>query len=296
MPDEQHKEWRNLTFAQREGKAPSPQSLRLEELSSNFRRRMWKTVEESISDSYYDGMHALKFLPGFWKRISFSYYFEILEIPHDEVYRNNPKDFRDDMREIILNGEYHEVLTVLEHMIRRPDIPKKLSASIKDIFQFAPYYIDDSQQPFCIIPTLTPETKEATQHAFDNIEKAGMAGAKEHLLKSSRMINEGAFPDAIRESIHAVEAVARNVTSKRDLSSALNSLHKAGKIKHPALISGIKSLYGYASDVPGVRHSDPSPDTKKSPVSINDAFLIFGICASLASYLANLDRMDESES
>ena len=58
----------------------------------------------------------------------------------------------------------------------------------------------------------------------------------------------------IRESIHAVESIARTMTGADTLAGALQKLE--GRVSvHPALKRGFQALYGYTSDEDGIRHA-----------------------------------------
>ena len=87
----------------------------------------------------------------------------------------------------------------------------------------------------------------------------------------------------LRESIHAVESVARKLDpDSTTLGPALNALAKRGTI-HPALRDGFSKLYGFTSDQEGVRHAlleGASPEVDEA-----DALYMFGACAAFVSYL-----------
>ena len=111
------------------------------------------------------------------------------------------------------------------------------------------------------LPTIVPRSSEesgaATQQAIETIEQSGPAGAKTHLHDAVEAINEQRYADAVRESIHAVESVARTIdpNAGKTLGPALTSLEKAGVLNHPSLRDGFKKIYGYTSDKQGIRHA-----------------------------------------
>lgn len=53
---------------------------------------------------------------------------------------------------------------------------------------------------------------------------------------------------------------------------------------HEALKRGIKQLYGFGSDEPGIRH--PLLDKRDAAVTEADAMLLLGVCAALVTFLA----------
>lgn len=130
----------------------------------------------------------------------------------------------------------------------------------------------------------------AIQNAVDTLKHHGLSSSATHLQGAVSHLNSGEFADAIADSIHAVESVLRVYDPKKSskLSTAIDWLQNQGIIKHKALAKAIKSLYGYTSDEEGVRHA--LIFEQKANVDMNDAMFMFGACASLASYLANICR------
>jgi hypothetical protein len=87
----------------------------------------------------------------------------------------------------------------------------------------------------------------------------------------------------VRESIHAVEAVAvRLAPDTSTLGAALKVLEKRDHL-HGGLKSAFEKLYGYSSDEAGVRHALVFSDEAK--VDEADALFMLGACASFVSYL-----------
>ena len=120
----------------------------------------------------------------------------------------------------------------------------------------------------------------------------GLAGAVSHLRQASESINQGDYPGAVRESIHAVESTARQTNPHaKTLEPALKSLEGAGGL-HPALKRAFSNLYGYTSDEQGIRHAlidNPQPN-----VGQDEAVFMLGACASFSSYLARKHRQQAS--
>ena len=88
-----------------------------------------------------------------------------------------------------------------------------------------------------------------------------------------------------RESIHAVESVARQIApDAKTLGEALQALKTRGLFNHPAVQPGISSLYGYTNDEQGIRHA--LLDKPAAEVGQDEALFMFGACAPFASYLS----------
>ena len=125
------------------------------------------------------------------------------------------------------------------------------------------------------------------------MKKGGVTGASVHLRLAAEHINMQQYAASVRDSIHAVESVARLIAPNNagKLSIALNSLEQTGLLKHAALKQAFSKLYGYTNDEQGIRH--PLLDKDSAEVGLDEAMFMFGACASFAAYLVNKRRQME---
>lgn len=275
-----------LTFSQREGKAPLPEPMRLEHVSKDFRNLVWLAIykiirEESVHDSSYrNGASMLDIVP--------DYIVRALSDPHDHI-NDKPSKHQKFLQEIILREGYDKVVTLVEFILRHNLCPKQLQKDLKNAFKEVPiaYTVQTVNGLPTIVPRSSEESGAATQQAIETIEQKGPAGAKTHLRDAAEAINERRYADAVRESIHAVESVARTIDPKasKTLRPALRSLEAGGVLKHPAFQEACIKLYKYTSDENGIRHA--LLDEGAADVDLDDAVFMFGACASFAAYLAN---------
>ena len=301
MTDEQSKEeWRKLTFAQREGKAPLPEPLQAGVLTRRFRNRVWCVIEISIihnsTNDHLNGSRFTKTAEGrFFKIFPYSCKFNVSDIPHDEIEITGPWRVRGWFRNLILEAESHEVLTIIEYMLRHSYMPKPLSDQIKDCFDDAPYIISCSSEPICIIPATSEEMKESVKRSLDNISQSKLTGSKSHLCNAAQELSNNNYAAAIRESIHAVEAAARQIDSKasKGLGAALDSLEKKGMLNHKALKDAFKKLYGYTNDEQGIRH--PLIEKNAANVGFDEAIFMYGACVSFIDYLVSKRRQRQEK-
>ncbi|MGQ0446262.1 MAG: hypothetical protein ACT4O2_14345, partial [Beijerinckiaceae bacterium] len=101
-------------------------------------------------------------------------------------------------------------------------------------------------------------------------------------------LTAGNYTSSIRESIHAVESVARTLAPSGKLSEALAKLEKSAVI-HGGLKKGFSSIYGYTSDEQGIRH--PLLDDSQAKVDEADALFMIGACAAFVSYMIHKVRL-----
>lgn len=134
----------------------------------------------------------------------------------------------------------------------------------------------------------TDEEVETLKRAFADLSAAGFNGARAHLREAAKRLTNGDWSDSIRESIHAVEAVAVLIEPKATtLGDALKLIEKKKTI-HPALKTGFQNIYGFTSDEKGIRHS--LLDKEASEVEEADALFMIGACAAFVSYLLSKAR------
>ena len=268
------------TFSQREGKAPLPEPMRLEHIPQKFRQLVWLFID---GEDHQDGLYFLDTI----NTIMRDYQFDILGTLHDEIVFWQWDDFR----KLITEGEYHEILTVIEFVLRHKDCSETLRKNLVSPFDDTPiaYFVEEINGVPTIMPRVSREAGEGTQQAVQSISAGGFEGAATHLRQAAEQINTGQYAKSIVDSIHAVESVAREIAPKesKTLGPALNSLSEAGLL-HPALKEGFKKIYGYTNDEQGIRH--PLVDRDSPDVGLDEAMFMFGACASFTAYLVSKHR------
>lgn len=305
MAHEHDDDFYKLTFSQREGKAPLPEPMRLEHVPQRFRQLVWQVIDGEIRESSY-GYYGPNYNYG-GDEVSFSieqhfgsivrsYKFDVLDTLHDEIEEYGPIESANFFKELITGGNYHKVLTLIEFVLRHQYCSKNLRKALIAVFDNAPvaYFVKKVTGCFTIMPRMSKESGEATQHAIQAIQNADMTGASTHLRQAAEHINAQQFADSIVDSIHAVESVARMIDpkAKRTLGPALDSLERA-KLLHPAIKEAFSKLYGYTSDEQGIRHALLNKDSPD--VDLDEAMFMFGACASFAAYLVNKQHKMQSQ-
>ena len=255
------------------------------ELSDALRREIWNKIRGLLRRSY-DPIRYPYFTEN-KKRFIERVLGKLWQKPEDEIdtrYETVMQDFK----KLILKSDFNVVLDLIESIANDSKYGAAFADHIRESFErcAAAYYLDMSRHPHQFIPHGNQAQGEATRKAFETISAGGMKGAETHLRQAAKHINAGQFADSVRDSMHAVESVARQIPPKsKTLGPALNALEKAGLIKHPALKEAFSKLYGYTSDEQGIRHAlleKDSPD-----VGLDEAMFMFGACASFAAYLVN---------
>lgn len=281
---------RNLNFSQANGYEEIPGPLKLEELPKEARTQIWNIfyiyLDESkyAIDSFLDVDDGTRFLGSPWDNI-----FKNVHIVHD----NQPIDEWSDkfqrvtirLRDRIETQPFNKVFDLVQFVMRHPECPFQFIDSMKKLFTISRLaYTIDKGPPPTILPAVTREEGEALLESLETLQIAGLNGGAEHLRKASACINQNDWAGSIRESIHAVESVARILDPKasENLGPALASINKHGSL-HPALKNAFNKLYGYTNKEEGIRHA--LLDESESDVGIDEAIFMLGACASFSSYL-----------
>ena len=290
---------RQLTFSQREGRVPLPKQVQLGQVPTKFRNVIWRHIDQAISALIYDAPFVTDLyveehvddIPA----IIWSYRFDIKLERHDRIPASRPNADISYSRELILEGDYHEVITFIEYILRHEKCSTELCKSL--IFAFdetlTPYFVTEIGGELTVVPRSSLESGETTAAAIETIDQHGMSGATTHLRKATKCMNEADYSGSVRESIHAVESVACTIDQRanKSLGPALDSLEKVGLLKHPALKEALKKLYGYTSDKRGIRHSEIGEGG--SNVDLDEAIFMLGACASFVAYLVSMQRKRE---
>ncbi len=273
----------NLSFSQAQGYEEVPETLKLEELNKRARTQIWNLLFSHMEQSTEVGMHN-RYISGTWR--------DILKSTH-ALYDNRALDdwnerfsaICSNLRNHIENDPFNLVFDRLQFILRVKNCPMQFIRGLKRVFAACglAYTIDESSPP-TIFPVATPEEGMALLESMQILCQAGLAGSSSHLRNAANNINQQDWAGGVRESIHAVESVARKIDPKasRALKPALKSIEIQGAL-HPALKEAFTSLYGYTSDQQGIRHA--LLDSPQAKVGADEAVFMLGACASFASYL-----------
>ena len=170
---------------------------------------------------------------------------------------------------------------LVEFFVRHPKCSDELRSELASAFVAtrAAYRIVDRQ----IVAIGTEEQAAAFERAVADAEANSAGAARKHLIAAGLALRNSDWAGSVRESIHAVEAMAlRLAPGTTTLGPALAALEKQGHL-HGGLKAAFGSLYGYSSDEEGVRHA--LVFRKEAEVDEADALFMLGVCASFVTYL-----------
>ena len=269
------------TFSQRHGLQEIPGPPQLEDISPQARNNLWgavwKQMEGTASHTGF-GTH----LGGPWLQVYADLHQRWFGQPLDE-FDSDLGRWQQLCRTVLLEAPYNVCFDFLEKLMRHPACPREFTTEAKEIFHYQlAYRIDTTSLP-TVIPAATRQEGDALLGALQDLERAGLGGAAKHLREAGQRIIGQDWPGSVRESIHAVESVAKRIApgNAGTLGKVLTVLEGKGGL-HGALKAGLSSLYGYTSDEPGVRHALLDDESK---VTQDEAIYMIGACAAFCSYL-----------
>lgn len=268
------------TFAVRNGLAPEPPQLKLGELSDEFRRLLYYALHKECTDRANLGASGRYFAPQL-KALTRDLHVRYYGRDPDE-YKNSPFQWAETFKNTIYRSSYDRLFSFVETVLRHPSCGPELREDVAAAFVDArsAYRVVDADT---VVATATDEQAAAFAAAMQSAGDAGAHAARSHLKAAGSALAAGNWVDSVRESIHAVESIARLAAPDcTKLSDALSALEQAGHL-HGGLRSAFAALYGYSSDERGIRHAKVFSDEAK--VDEADAVFLLGACASFVSYV-----------
>lgn len=267
-----------IPFSQRNGLTPVPPQLQIGEISADLRRLLFYYIDLEIEQATHYG-YDRSYFDGKWKRVAMD--FHVIFLKQDiSTYENSPYELKDLLEKLIKKAEISLIFDLIEFLIRHQGCSPQFKVDIANalIQSRAAYRIIGSQ----IIAIGTEQQAAAFEKALID-SSISSPGARQHLLAAGLALRSSDWPGSVRESIHAVEAVAVKLAPNAGtLGAALSALEKQGHL-HGSLKAAFGSLYGYSSDEEGVRHALVFKDAAQ--VDEADALFMLGACASFVSYL-----------
>lgn len=194
----------------------------------------------------------------------------------------------------ILEGEWFDALDVLERtskVLAQTDEERgeKSSGAFTDALndRFERYLVGYR----FIGNEVTPIDSSAEADSVDTAlaDTASIAGARHSLERAVELLADRQSPDypnSVKESISAVEAITKRITGESTLGAGLKKLQGAGLNIHPALKEGWLKIYGWTSDEDGVRHGS----IEAASIDQTMAKYMLVSCSAFVSYLIDEGR------
>jgi hypothetical protein len=280
----EYEERKRLTFEQAEGAEPLPSQLELKEVSRELRALLWGVFHRLLVDARE--RYPRDTLDEEFVQVLYDWHVGRCFRAADE-FKPSYEYWVEELKPLFLQGHYTKVFGFVEWVLRHEYKPHELEIDLTNALRKsrAAYAVFDGDT---IIPIGSDAERETLARAFADLAASEFHGARAHLRTAGSELTAGNYAASIRESIHAVEAMARVLEpGAQTLGPALSKLEKSVRI-HPALGKGFGSLYGFTSDEKGIRHA--LLDEPVAQVDETDALYMLGSCAAFVSYMMNKAR------
>jgi hypothetical protein len=271
---------RYVPFSQRTGLEPIPPQLELGEVSDELRRLLNYYITLEIDRESYSGDMSLVFRDK-WKRVATDLHVLFLGKSIDQ-FDLSVHETKKGLNLIVQRADIGKLFNLVEFLVRHPGCSDELKQELADSFATAraAYRVFDNKY---IVAIGTEEQAAAIERAIADAEANNATAARKQLIAAGVALRNSDWPGSVRESIHAVEAMAVRLAPGTDtLGAALAALERQGHL-HGSLKAAFNALYGYSNNEEGVRHALVFTD--ESQVDEADALFMLGACASFVSYL-----------
>lgn len=260
-------------FSERQGYVAPKTVIQTENLDAETRTALWNVLYTLQFRPYSSDGFALRESDEF----VLAYWIEYHE-PFDEITDTYSRDFAKTAQAIVMQRPLHEVFDFLEFCL--DNVYDALGDALNDTFEkfLVGYRVVNN----AIVPVTDDVEVDAIVSTLAELEP--FSGAKEHLQKALSLLanrQEPHYENVVKESISAVEAVARHLTGANTLGEALKKLQANNVPVHQALVDGWLKLYGYTSAEGGIRHGS----VKRGEVDEALATYFLVTCSSMVGYL-----------
>jgi DNA-binding transcriptional ArsR family regulator len=272
------------SFSERKGLKTVRQTIQTNGMTDELRNSLWNALHLAVWDSDDFMQDRYGNLPGI-ENFSIHLWFHYFKKPIDErpsfADHNRSSKILRIIREYFFAASWNEIYDFLEFVVAT------FEKSKSQLPKFLNRVLEEEMSAFRFIEgKLVEITGEQEREMLEQaLEDTRFAAVSSHLERALALLADRKNPDyrnSIKESISAVEAMARLVSGnpKATLGEALKALEKTGKI-HVALKDGFSKLYGYTNDASGIRHAmldEPN-------LSQDDAKYFLLSCTSFVNYL-----------
>lgn len=245
-----------FSFSQRMGHKPKTRDIQTKSMDEDLRNRLWNTSKFHIWDEIedYEQRNRTKVIPQITDLIWHDFFKRSVESkPNYPIIEIRNK--------FLSSFEWNEVYDFLEllfqidfHFLDHESFGNALNIVLQE--EFSAYRVNNG----IFVPITNPielEEIEEVSIMIANFPQYHSVGV--HMTSSIEKLSNKQNPDyrnSIKESISAVEALCRELTSENTLGKALSRLESKGVHINGEFKKGLEKLYGYTnSKDSGIRHA-----------------------------------------
>ena len=246
------------SFSERQGIKQVADVVQVGAMNDALRNSLWNALDSVFwsAEGFMFGRHNTEGEINWFSRILWSDYLKLpVDSRPDGAYHNRPGRILASIREYFFSCQWSEVYDLIQFLVDNFGKHKpRLVNTLNHILQreLAGYAFIDG----ILVDITDPQEKQMLAEALADTR---FAPVKTHLERALGLLSDREEPDyrnSIKESISAVEAMARVVSGnqKATLGDALKVLERSGHL-HQSLKDGFSKLYRYTNDADGIRHA-----------------------------------------
>jgi hypothetical protein len=199
-----------------------------------------------------------------------------------------PEEHRGLLRRRFLDEgfEWYQVYNLVEFVARNADevldLPsQQFQAQANEILEQerSGYRFIDGK----LVPISGGQEVQSIETSIAMAQESGLFGVQQHLetaIELLAMKPEADYRNSIKESISAIESLARQTTGQESFSRAIAELDARIGF-HGGFKSALDKLYGYSSDEDGIRHAI----LEEKDVGFDEAKFMLVICSALVNFM-----------
>jgi hypothetical protein len=211
-------------------------------------------------------------------------------VPDGGVLSWGANDARPEVSRLVENLDWPDVYEVLENLAHGLARPERWASEVNDVLARCglAYEMDEDGN----IVLWDPEGEELgvagdEQEALGVLDGSLRPARRQYERALDALHRRPSEPEtAVSEAFGALEAMVHIVTGEKDFGPAIDSVFPGSEGWTKALAKSLKSLHGYASQLPGARHGrhkDPAAE-------IQEALYTVRACGAAIAYIAYLRR------
>ena len=251
-------------FSERAG-ITQPKPVQRDDMDMGLRNGLWSLFFNEFISNGFSNIYEI-----IWQ-----YFFKE---PIDE-YDNHVSSGQ--VKSLFLTGKYDEVFDLIEFIIQYQCYVFPTTSKLEEKFNLI---LGNENSAYRICAGLFTEiTSEIEIEEIENAMKVPYSSVKNHIQKSHARLFDRNNPDyqnSIKESISAVESIAREITGNHN--GTLGELADKLPMQHNAFKNSIKTLYGFTSDANGIRHGGSGEPLN---VDKNTARFMLILCSAFVNYI-----------
>ena len=244
-----------------------PMSLNPNEMPINLRNRLWNIIQDYI-DGSGERNGVIKYL---WDR----FFKDDVDVLKKDIFSGDI--YIGQIKEKFYKFEWNKVYDFLEFLLSIDNYQKANFINILNLV-----FIDERVQYKIIDGMITPLISGVEAEEVERAVESKYSIVSSHIKRALELYHKRPTADyrnSIKESISAIEALARIVLNKPN--ATLGALVEQLKI-HSAFKEAIKKLYGWTSDEGGIRHAENGKELK---VDEKEARYMLVQCSALVNYI-----------